>query len=659
MTVIGPRALEVAPSGNYADLLRGVPGLNISQISARDVNVTSRGASGSLATSQLAVLDGRSLYQDFFGFVMWDFMPADLEQIKRIEVIRGPASAVWGANALNGVISVITKTPREAPGTSVTIGGGSLNREVNGNAADSGGLFYVRGSHARVVSDRLSYRISTGTYTSAALARPNGLIPNNTNTLYPAYANTGTSQPKIDARFDYEFPDATRKLQVSAGFAGTEGVMHSGIGPFDINSGAKMGYWKADFTRGALRLQAFLNTLDGEAANLVSVSPSGQPITLGFSTRTLDFEFGNTAVVATTHALTYGGNLRVNRFDLTLAPAENGRTEGGVYLQDEILLSPRYRVVVGARVDKFSSIDKAVFSPRLALVVKPAEDHSVRASYNRAFRAPSMINNNLDTTLGTPLPLRLLSAAFGDAVYMVPTTATGNQSLTEEHIDAIELAYTGNLGDRATVSAATYYTEFKDSIFFTQTGTWLTPPPGFPGVPSPAPAATLWQGVLNAGIRFPSAYTYRNLGTVTSKGLELGVDTRVTRDTSAFVNYAFQAQPVPAFPGLTPAEALGEINLPARHMVNVGLSFLTPRAFGSLSVHHSTRAFWQDVLDARFHGFTKPFTGLNGTVGTKFHGGRYSAAIKVTNLGNRQIQQHVYGDVVKRQIVGEVKMHLR
>ncbi len=220
MTVIGPRALEVAPSGNYAELLRGVPGLNITQISARDVNVTSRGAAGSLATSQLAVLDGRSLYQDFFGFVMWDFMPADLDQVKRIEVIRGPASAVWGANALNGVISVITKTPREAQGTMVTIGGGAINREVNGNGGSGGSLFYVRGSHARAVNDRLSYRITTGTYTSDALARPNGVIPNGTNTPFPAYTNTGTSQPKIDVRFDYDFPDATRKLQVSGGTRG-------------------------------------------------------------------------------------------------------------------------------------------------------------------------------------------------------------------------------------------------------------------------------------------------------------------------------------------------------------------------------------------------------------------------------------------------------
>ncbi len=306
--------------------------------------------------------------------------------------------------------------------------------------------------------------------------------------------------------------------------------MHTGIGPFDIDGGAKMGYWKVDFTKGAMKVQAFMNTLDGDARNAISVGPNGQPITLGFSTRTFDLELGNTAVVAGRHAVTYGGNLRVNRFDLTLAPAEHSRTEGGAYLQDEILLSEHYRVVLGARVDKFSSIDKAVFSPRVAFVLKPQEDHSVRVSYNRAFRAPSMINNHLETTLGTPLPLRALNAAFGDAVFMVPTTVTGNPSLTEEHIDAFELAYTGNIGDRATISAATYYTEFKDAIFFTQTGTWLTPPPGFPGVPFPAPASVLWQGVLAAGIRFPSTYTYSNLGTVKSKGLELGIDGRVSDD---------------------------------------------------------------------------------------------------------------------------------
>src|SRR5204862_2495573 len=117
MSVIGPSTIESAPTQNFAELLRTVPGLNITQVSARDINVTSRSATGTLATGQLALLDGRSLYQDMFGFVMWDFLPVNLNEVKQIEVIRGPASAVWGANALYGVVNVITKSPREMQGT--------------------------------------------------------------------------------------------------------------------------------------------------------------------------------------------------------------------------------------------------------------------------------------------------------------------------------------------------------------------------------------------------------------------------------------------------------------------------------------------------------------------------------------------------------------
>src|SRR5919198_846019 len=87
-----------------------------------------RGATGTLATGQLALLDGRSLYQDFFGFVMWDFLPVNFNEVKQVEVIRGPASAVWGANALYGVVNVIMKSPREMQGSSATFGVGGFGR---------------------------------------------------------------------------------------------------------------------------------------------------------------------------------------------------------------------------------------------------------------------------------------------------------------------------------------------------------------------------------------------------------------------------------------------------------------------------------------------------------------------------------------------------
>jgi iron complex outermembrane receptor protein len=657
MTVIGERALTVAPSNNYAELLRAVPGVNITQISARDVNVNSRGATSSLATSQLTVVDGRSVYLDFFGFTMWEFVPTDLDEIKRIEVIRGPASAVWGANALNGVVNFITKTPREMAGQSVTFGVGTFEKSINHNGADNGTMFYARGTHAQAVNDRWSYKISAGLYDSDALARPTGLVPNGGTTEYPAFVNTGTRQPRFDARVDYDFVGGD-KLEMSAGAGGTDGMMHTGIGPFRIERGARMIYWKTTYTKKAFRLQAFMNSLEGEATNVVAVTPAGQPLGLTFAPKTFDVEVGDTRLLGGRHALTYGGNIRANRFELSIAPGENSRNEGGAYIQDEFMVSDMFRIVAGARVDKFSSIDHAVFSPRLALVMKPTADQSVRISYNRAFRAPSMVNNNLDTTIATPLPLGLVNPAFGNAVFLVPTTAVGNPDLKEESVDAYEVAYTGYLGDRTLLSAAVFYTKYKDGIYFTQTAEWLTAPPGFPGL-GPFTPNQVWGGLLLAGIRFPSNYTYNNLGTVESKGIELGIDRVFNEIFSGFANYSFQVEPIPAFPGLSAADALKEINLPSQHQFNAGVTFTNDRIYGTFSVSYASEAFWQDVLDSRFHGTTPGFTSVNVTMGVKFQGGRYALAVKAVNLGNQHIQQHIFGDVMKRQIGVEFKVALR
>src|SRR5207247_523153 len=103
MSVITPDTLATSPAQNYGDLLRNVPGLNVIQTSARDINMTSRQSTSTLVNSQLVLLDGRSIYLDFFGLVLWDFVPQSANEIKQIEVVRGPASAVWGANALTGV----------------------------------------------------------------------------------------------------------------------------------------------------------------------------------------------------------------------------------------------------------------------------------------------------------------------------------------------------------------------------------------------------------------------------------------------------------------------------------------------------------------------------------------------------------------------------
>ena len=645
MTVITSDVIENAPTRNFAELLRSVPGLNLTQVSARDINATTRSATSTLSTGQLALLDGRSLYQDFFGFVMWDFLPVNLNEIKQVEVIRGPASAVWGANAFNGVINVLTKSPREIQGTSVTFGIGNFDRSVNDNDADGGMLVYFSGTHAQAINDRWAFKVSGGGYSQDPLPRPTGVIPGSPGTTYPPYQNTGTTQPKFDGRIDYDYEDG-RKLSFSGGLAGTEGIMHTGIGPFDINSDSKMGYGKVSYSQGGLHANFFTNVLDGNASNLLTRDANFQPIGFDFQTQTYDFELTSVSSVAKRHVLSYGGNFRYNAFDLSLAPQADNRTEFGVYGQDEIFLSNHFRWVVGARIDRFDYLDDFVFSPRTTFMVKPSENQQFRVSYNRAYRSPSVINNFLDVTIVEPVNLGAFSPALAGRIYPLPVKSSGNPDLQEEKMDAFEVGYTGIIGNRATLSAAFYVNKTKNDISFTELTseryTATNPPPGWPLPPAVIAAVP--------GGSFPAHFTYLNFGGVTQKGIELGIDGALNQFVHAFANYSWQGEPEPD------GFDISELNLPPENRFNIGASVNYQRILGNLSVNYSGDAFWQDVLDARYHGTTDAYTLVNGGFGLKWLGDQLTTTVKFINLLNEDIQQHVFGDILKRQVIGEVRV---
>jgi outer membrane receptor for ferrienterochelin and colicin len=650
MSVITASTIQQATSQNFAELLRTIPGLNLTQVSARDINVTSRAATGTLATGLLALLDGRSLYQDMFGFVMWDFLPVNLNEIKQIEVIRGPASAVWGANALYGVVNVISKSPREMQGTSATFGIGAFARA---NGEDSASLWYISGTHAQAVNDRWSYKLSAGGYSQDPFSRPTGTIPCDRpavctvpTTTYPPYTNTGTTQPKFDARVDYDYPDGA-KLSVTGGVAGTDGIMHTGIGPFDIQSGTVMGYGKVAYSNKALRASFFTNILHGDADNLLARNPlTGNPITFAFDTKTYDFEVSNVTPVGKRHAINYGGNLRFNAYDLEIAPLADNRTEFGVYAQDEMFLSDHFRLNLGARVDRFDYLHDVVFSPRSALLINPRDNQTILLSYNRAYRAPSVINNWLSTVIARPVDLRALG---GPATYALPVNIVGNTDLTEQSLDAYEIGYTGMLPNRAVVSAAFYVNNVKEEILFTEDAsgryTAANPPANWPLPPA------FINFIYAAGRTLPGRFTYENFGRSVQKGLELGVDTPVNHYVNAFVNYTYQATPDPK------DFDLSELNLPPKNRFNVGVSFNYQRYLGNFSVAYTDDAFWQDVLDAPYHGTTKAYTLVNAGFGVRWGPtDRITTSIKAVNLANQNVQQHVFGDITKRQVVGEFRV---
>lgn len=627
ISVLTAKDIESIPADNYGALLRNVPGLNVSQTSARDINMTARGSTNTLATSQLVLLDGRSLYLDFFGFVMWDFLPVNTAEIKQIEAVRGPGSAVWGANAMTGVVNLITKRPKEMVGTSLLLGGGEL------------GTAYGSIAHAGV-SGGFGYKISGGYYEQDPYERP--VIPGVQN-----FENEGTAQPKGDLRFDWDLADSS-VFSAGAGYAGTDGIIHTGIGPFDIKKGSDLSYAKLDWNKSAFRVGFFANFLEADSSNLVSVGTDGQPLGFKFSTDTYNFDLSNTTVAGARNILTYGANYRDSKFDLEIAPEGEKKQEWGVFIQDEILLGDKVRWVIGGRYDDIDPIDP-VFTPRTSLLFAPNTHHTFRVSYNEAFRSPSAINNYLDATI-----------LVGSAPLLLPATANGNVDLVEEHLTAYEVGYVGSFDNGVTMTIAAYHNVTEDSIDFYTSQVYgpgnlplgLIPPPLPPSLafcflfaPGTGPATCPNRGL--AGL-FPSDFSYRNIGETTDQGVEFTLQQRIGTDWSWFANASWQDDP--SFEGIEDAEV--SQNRPPEWRGNLGLSFDNGGFFVNTNVNYQDEAYWADVPLAV--GSTDAFTQVNLAVGFRLLDERMTLQVIGSNIFDEEIQQHYYGDIISRKITGQV-----
>lgn len=623
ITVLTSEAIENMPADDFGDLLRNVPGLNVAQIGTRDVQVASRTATGSLSNGQLVLVDGRTIYLDFLGFVIWEFVPAGSDEIKQIEVVQGPGAAVWGANAMNGVINVITKSPREIDGTHLTIGGGELDTA------------YARITHAGVRDD-FSYKFSGSYYQQdEPYERPPGLLP---------FGNVGTEQPKADLRLDWDRDESLFSL--SFGVAGTDGIIHSGLGPFDIDSGSTMSFVKAMWSKRAMSLTGFANILDGEAANLVSVSADLTPLFLGFQSETYNVDFADTRVAGSKNIFTYGANARRNNYDLSIAPGGDDRDEFGVFVQDEILIGDRVRWLIGVRFDDIDPVGSVV-SPRTSLMLSPSPDHTFRLSFNQAYRAPTLIENHLDIVLLQGITLPPLPPLLpGPTPYIFPFAAVGNPGLEEEQLDAFELGYVGTF-DKATFTVSLYRNEktdeidFFDAIFYSSNN----PPPGWPLPPFlPTPFGLIPTVPPNT---LPALFTYRNVGEVINEGIELSLEVRPSQNWRINANYSFQDEP--EVTGI----AIEDVNIPPETRFNLGASWDGERFYVNGNVNFVDDAVWTDVLNLR--GPTDSFTQVNAAFGWRWNEGQYSFGVIGSNIFDEEVQQHLFGDIISRKISGEFR----
>jgi iron complex outermembrane receptor protein len=631
MTVIPAAEIERLPADDYGDLLRNVPGLNVAQTSVRDINLTGRGSTSTLANTQLVLLDGRSVYLDFFGFVMWDLLPIQASEIERIEVVRGPGSAVWGANAMAGVVNVIGRRPKDMAGTTVLVGTPYAS--------------VVHAAHSDLID--VGYKISAGYFEQPAYDRPTGTIPgSNPPQTYPDYDNEGTEQSRVNFEIDWGLGDDAY-VSVAAGYAETDGILHSGIGPFDIDKGSNLSYVKSDWNRGSWHVGASATMLDGDAVNLLTRGADGAPLPLSFVSDAYTLDASNTSELGLRHVLTYGASYRTTKFDLGIAPAADDRDELGAFLEDEIRLGRSLRWVLGARYDDIDPLADAVVTPRTSLIFSPSPVHSFRVSYNEAFRTPSAINGYLDVTI-----LQQLGPFF------VPADADGNPLLGEERLEAYEIGYVGTFDNQLQLSAAVYRNEIADSIDFYVRDVYgpanLPTPsatlpaaivPCFLFAPGAGPAACPFAGL--AGL-VPSDYSYRNIGTTMNRGVELSLE-RATGDWSWFVNLSWQDDP--EIGGGVDAV---EINVAPAWRANLGLAHDSGKRFWNVGVNYQDEAYWADVLFAR--ASTPSFTQVNAAFGWRFASDKVTLKLVAQNLFDEDVQQHIFGDIIGRKLAGQVSI---
>ena len=258
----------------------------------------------------------------------------------------------------------------------------------------------------------------------------------------------------------------------------------------------------------------------------------------------------------------------------------------------------------------------------------------------------------LQPAVATPFPL--VVRAVGSTL---PIGSTAQNPLTEESLTAYEVAYTGTFNERTTAGVAFYVNDLNNSINFSQLPVTLDPytavnPP--PRWPLPASILTV---LAQRGIFLPrTAFTYLNLGPLRQKGVELSLDERISKTLTAFANYSWQGKPsVLEDPHPYPFE---ELALPPTNRFNTGFNLDGPRFLGSASVNYSDKAFWSDVLTSPYHGFTDAYTMVNGSFGMKWAQGRVTTLVKATNIFNKDIQQHIFGDIIKRSVMFEVRFKL-
>jgi len=417
-------SVEIAerPAPSPVEHLRESPGVDIGTQGIQASNVVLRGFNNIFSGALHVLTDYRLAGLPALRANFMHFLPLNDLDLERIEVILGAGSALYGPNTANGVVHLITKSPLESPGTTVSLGAGeqsiwqgafrSAIKVNKGFAVKVSGQFFRGQEWTYVDSAETRARPRTeADVASCVAARVSAVVsPEEAETTCHRIGNRdyGIRRYGLEARADWRYsPRGT--LVGTYGVTDATGIELTGLGAVQTDRWIYQ-FVQGRFTYDRWAIQAYFNFNDSgdnayklrDGMSLIDRSWLGVlQVQNGFSIADGRQDF------------TYGWDFFATRprSQKTIYGDYEGGTniqEGGVYLQSRTSLSPKVDLVAAGRVDAHAILPKRVFSPRLALVVKPNASNAVRFAYNRAVETPTALNYFLDLGTG-PAPNPLLA----------------------------------------------------------------------------------------------------------------------------------------------------------------------------------------------------------------------------------------------------------
>ncbi len=461
--VISREDIRHSAATSIPELLHLAPGVEVARINGFTWAVTIRGFQSQYANKLLVLVDGRSVYTPLYSGVYWDSQMPMIDDIDQIEVIRGPGSSLWGSNAVNGVINIITKNSAETTGVQVTAGAGNVEqgyiRARNGGEFKNGTFRYY--STFRQLNESLN--ATTG---KSADDRYQSLSVGARADWQNAQRDLFTLQG------DYSQIDKRNNIELHPYVRSQIEDFNSEMGSDNANL---LFRWTHPYHNGNAHVfQTYLDWTNRDEN------------TYRYNRKTLDLDYQFNHQETEWHRLTWGLNYRwisddyVGTYAFDLQPDSLIYTQSSGFSQLEWFLKPQLTMVLGIKLENTEFTDFE-YQPEVRLIWRDS-DFSLWGSVSRAVRTPSRGGRGIVVHNGVPSTIEQLAALQIQQLTGIPPEAgtifgqlSGSENFESESVLAFELGMRHQVTDDFFFDATTYYNQYKNLRTFDLAEQPITP----------------------------------------------------------------------------------------------------------------------------------------------------------------------------------------